>query len=243
MNPFEMIQPYLEPTTKMVGLTWKPQDYSTENGLLFSSTAAVLIYRRLNELDAPTLAAYYKWYQDLVQSCYMGGGHFTRYPMPHPIVWTAHDDLIGISIGCSMLYGDLGPHPWRLYEVGFKTRWKWLVTRGDKVEMNWLGRIIHFPPAIKAGAGVDFNLLNDLCAALAFLGDCFSPIDETNGRCLLYLESLKLEKHGILTPLAIRLWRRVLKWKYKSGGMKAVYSIYFKDPDHPITKLARADFL
>lgn len=225
----EVIEPFREPKTRMVGLHPSPPDHSTDNGLLFSCTFLMLLSpgERDRERD---------WFEALVDTLERCPGDYARYPGdPLP---NSHDDLTGLA--ALSYFMDL-PYAARILEYGQSHDWNWGVGYPKKWDWRgWLFRIIGFPAFIRVASGKEIGLLSQIQASLMFLGNLFEPTQETSGRCLLYLKSKVLYGHHLMIDLAIDVWKIAMSFRY-SNGMRDVYRIYFGDT-HPISLFAPSDF-
>lgn len=70
-----------------------------------------------------------------------------------------------------------------------------------------------------------------------FLG-CFKPVGDTDARKLPYVEWQLLKNLNWFWKLSYKFWVYILRKQYGDEGMRAVYKIYYGDPNHPIHKYA-----
>lgn len=211
------IAPYLEKRYPFVGLHPNPPDRSSDNGLLFSATYLVLTW----DMDYAV-----KLYQ-LIEECRGPLAQFKRYPTDTN--YTAHDDYVGILVPSYLLKG---PHPALILECAIENGW----TFGGR----FFGRIPYFRPLVYAACGRRLSLFQQFMASLSYVGDCFSPREETSGRCLLYLMTKVFRDQGSLIKAALCLWRWRMTKMYP-GGMRDVYSTYFT-VNHPFALDGPKDF-
>lgn len=200
---------YSEPTTKAVSINENPTDYSTDNGVLFTSVAYQLNLIPAIYLD--TVAIRYADKDKLL----------LRYPGTSS--YMSYDDNIGIT-SCFIDFN----------------RWSIIKRLLFLPDGNWLGRFVV----------LDAMLIWPLfpLAAFAYILDCFhkrsdqgGPNDAESGRQLLWLAGRFFWEHNVLMRPVIWLWRKVMMTKYPQG-LKSLFTMYYKDPDHPFHDAARSDF-
>ena len=227
-NLKELIKEYREKETGMIGLVPNPDNHSTDNGLLFSSTYIVMLSEeeRLQEMV---------WFNDLVKSCEKGMGLYLRYPNFEDL--NAHDDLTGITVASSLL--DYKYSVDILFH-GIIHHWSWNTIDNKWTVKTFFGRIPSFVAGVKAAIGHPLNLFDILFASLAYIGDTFVKKEETNGRCLLYLRQKNLLGKSFLLDIVIRYWKRKMMKLYPDG-LKGLYRIYFGQ-NHPFTICANENF-
>lgn len=221
----ELIEPYREPTTRMVGLVPNPTDHSCDNGLLFSATYMVLEGRNYSDERG--------WFIDLLDTCQPSErGWFVRYPGAGVV---AHDDLTGIA--AASMYG-----AYCVGTYGKRHWWSWGLKPGKGTIRTWWGRIVDFPPTVMAAYGSRVGLLSQILWSIDTMASCLTAKGNTSGKCLSYLKIKVMDrrKDVWLCHLASKFWRSRMRKMYP-GGMRDVYAIYFK-PAHPFAVLGPVDF-
>lgn len=212
---YEDIQEWREPATKSIGLEPHPKDHSTDNATLFNATYMSLLSEEDRDKEWP-------WWFGYVESVRISEGIFSRYP--GETASTSHDDMTGLASVSPL-------HAIELYEYASEHQWSW--------QGNWLGRILDFPPSIKAAAGKRLDLWDQAKFSLALVGNVLEPRGETSGKCLLLLKIRSVQGKGKLSDWAIRLWKLRMASLYDSP--RGLYSIYF-GPSHPFSLYAPDHF-
>ncbi len=206
------ISNYLEKRYPFVGLHPNPPDRSSDNGLLFSATYLVLSGD----------GAYIEEFDDLVWMCRDESGHingfFKRYPADTG--YTAHDDFVGVLVASKLFELQWAR---KILSMGKETGWHF----GDR----FFGRIPYFRPLVYAACGRRLSIFQQLIASISYIGDCFSPREETSGRCLLYLMTKVFCDQGLIIRSVLHVWRRKMRKLYPDGP-KGMYAIYF-GAEHP----------
>lgn len=219
-SPREAMEPYRETATRMVGLAPQPQNHSTDNGPLFSSTYVLLLppKEQANERI---------WWMGLVADLLNADCTLNRYPGDTTDL-TSLDCITGVA-ACSYV---LGTHHARLlYDYYIRHNGNINNTRpGEWTWRAWLTRFVGFGPFLRAAAGRELNLFHQVWAGLGFLCNLWEPREETSGKCLLFLRARVLYGKGFLLDVFIALWVMRMIRLYP-GGMRDVYAIYF--PTNP----------
>ncbi len=134
------------------------------------------------------------------------------------------------------------------FKSGFKPKYFWNNTRPDEFCLwGWYGRSPGFLGKVDMcayGFTTPFRWLGVLVGQ--FVG-CFQEKGDTDARKLPYVSWYFLTK---ATPwwerwfwkLAYKLWAYILIKQYGPEGMRAVYSIYYQDANHPIRKYSKPHF-
>lgn len=105
-------------------------------------------------------------------------------------------------------------------------------------QQGWWGRSPAMLGLIKMVQGKYVNPFLWLGVLIGqFLG-CTSPPENTDARKLAYVLWQYLRKRSWFWELAYKVWCKILMSKCPEG-MKTVYDIYFKNPDHPLKKYAK----
>lgn len=207
-----MINDWREPATRAVSIWKNPGDFSTDNGPLFTVVA-----QKLGLIES--------WDCDEVVSMYEPAlGVLLRHPSSSD--YSSWDDHLAYAV--SQEYN-------AIVVLIFMLDNNWTLPNGD-----WLGRIPIFVPAVRAAAGGRLGWIDQIRAAGTYLVNCFEKREETSGKQLLWLSSRVLERHW-LPRIAITLWRSRMMALYPNG-LKDLFAIYYRDPEHPFHAAAGDGF-
>jgi hypothetical protein len=113
-------------------------------------------------------------------------------------------------------------------------KWFWNCSNPNKFCFNgWHGRSPGFKAYLKMTSNRFVGPWGQFCILVGqFLG-CFKKTTDTDARKLPYCNWQYLKKRNFIWNLFYKLWCKILMWQYPNG-MRDVYSIYFKDPNHPL---------
>lgn len=216
------IEEYREKETGAVSVHRNPSNHSCDNLLLFSSVfIALLKDKQMQDIE---------FYHSIVRKFAIEPGRFARYPGEQEA--SSHDDHTGVAV-VSYLLGMRAAQ--EILAYGESTGWMFRPTRE-----GWLGRIIDFPPTVRAAAGKPLSIFSQIAFALGTIANLFEPRHETSGKILLWLKHKVLFGRYTLIDGAIKLWRFRMSKVYP-GGFQEVVTIYY-GAEHPFAKYAPKAF-
>jgi hypothetical protein len=104
---------------------------------------------------------------------------------------------------------------------------------------GWHGRSPGHIAYLKMTAGKFVGPLGCLAVLIGQFIGCFKDPGDTDARKLPYCNWQFLKKRSFIWNLFYKLWCHVLIKQYGPEGIRAVYSVYYGDKDHPIRKYSR----
>jgi hypothetical protein len=127
----------------------------------------------------------------------------------------------------------------RLVSGGLKPRWTWNNNNPNLwCFTGWHGRSPGHRAHLKLCAGKLIGPVGAIAILVGqFLG-CLKPVGDTDARKLPYCDWQLLKDRNFIWALFYKLWIKILLKQYPNG-MRDVYAIYYRDPNHPIHKYSK----
>lgn len=100
---------------------------------------------------------------------------------------------------------------------------------------GWHGRSPGHIAFMKMTAGKWVGPFGQLAILVSQFIGCFSDVNNTDARKLPYVNWQFLKHKNFVWKLLYKLWCHILMKQYVDG-MKTVYTVYYRDPSHPLPK-------
>lgn len=227
-NPLDLLKTYYDPLTHAV----LALDGGRDNGILFLAEFVAQLDNSQRTILGLTI-------QLAITERIKRAGLYYRQPGVEDA--NSVDNLVG-TLFLLDTYGFPGltdqPYYWATTHG-----WCWNVENPEQWSFRfWYWRMIGIPPLVKAVAGQPLGYQDQILWALGTFVNALSAYGNTSDKCQQLLHNRIMEKRQLAIPnAAITLWRWIMSRKYP-GGAQELYTIYFGQ-NHPITQLARKDFL
>jgi hypothetical protein len=218
------IADWREPLTEAFSCEYKPQDYSCDNGVLF--TAEAMMLGLITEMELIKIVELYEAPVPGSNGEMMTGVFLRHMTSPDFCSW---DDHFGASVASQIL---------ALRVLGYMESHGWKLPNG-----NWIGRMPILKPAIKAGAGKDLNLWDQFKVAAVYAHNSFEDERETSGKMMLFFGRRVMQKHW-LTRTATAMWSKQMQKVY--GSPAKMFEIYFPAKNgnaHPFVEASPLSFV
>lgn len=209
------------------GLVSRAPGASTGNDLLYSCLAEIVKAKNWAPLETGKLLGAIRKHAEILPGLYKRPG------------WeqdqTALDDYIGLIAWSSEHCPVIAEEVWAYGKrAEFPIQYYYPTTGQKHFDIHaWLGRSPSFVAHVDWGAGETPSWFHRLAwaVAVAFSGSMHSQDEWVLSWCLIQVAGNK----SWLERLATRIYYRRL-YKNFPRGLKDVFAIYFKDPEHPLSK-------